>query len=101
VLEGLIVEGVSALEGDEFRIEGGKREHELWTKAAISRVVKRIEEKTNRKVSLSVGKDVLSEGGVVVVSSDERMLFDNRFSARMERMEDAMRLEVMRRVFEA
>ena len=100
VLERLVVEGVTALDGDAFRIEGGRVEKELLTKTVISGIREKIEKATNREVSLSVGKDVIEEGGLVITSSDGRMHFDNRFSARMERTEIQMRLEIAKRMFE-
>lgn len=99
VLTQLIVEGVTALEGNDFTIRVGGREKEIFTKTVISGVIQKIEKQIGRDVSLSVEKDVSDEGGAMIVSADERMHFDNRFSARMERLESRIRLEIASRLF--
>jgi V/A-type H+-transporting ATPase subunit E len=94
----MVKEGVLALDADEFRILHGNVEKQRLTKKILSEMEKELSIETGRKVKLVLSDQVLPEGGVVLISSDERMLFDNRFSARMERMEDEMRLVVMKRV---
>lgn len=101
VLEQFVAEGVSALDGDAFRIEAGEREGRLLTKAVMAGIVRRIEESARRTVSLSLGEKTLTEGGVVIVAADGRTHFDNRFSARMARQRDRMRLEIAKRLFES
>ena len=99
-LEKLLVEGVIALEGSAFSLKAGEVERKHLTKKRLEQIQEKIETQSGRKVVLKVAEDTLDEGGVVVVSSDGRMFFDNRFSARMDRMEAELRLEVVKRVME-
>lgn len=100
VIEGFIVEGVTALDGDTFRVEGGDVERKLLTKTVMSELCKTIEKTTKRKVSIAAGEETLPDAGVVIASADGRMRFDNRFATRMDRMESRLRLEIAKRMFE-
>lgn len=97
-LKKLAIEGVLALDAETIRILSGNVERELLTKKMLSEVEKEVHQQTGREVKLVRSDQVLPEGGVVLVSSDERMLFDNRFSARMKRIQHRMRLEIVKRV---
>lgn len=97
-LKKLVIEGVLALDAGTIRILSGNVERKLLTKKLLSEVKKEVHQRTGREVKLMRSDQVLQEGGVVLVSSDDRMLFDNRFSARMQRMQHQMRLEVVKRV---
>lgn len=97
-LKRLVLEGVVALEGDAFSLVMGDVEKRIMTKKTLDETVRMIEESAGKKVRLTPLKRKLPEAGIVVVSSDERMLFDNRIATRIERMKDEIRLEVMNRV---
>ena len=97
-LKKLVIEGVLALDAKSIRILSGNVERKLLTEKMLSEVKKEVHHHTGREVKLVRSDQVLPEGGVVLVSSDERMLFDHRFSARMRRIQNEMRLEVVKRV---
>jgi vacuolar-type H+-ATPase subunit E/Vma4 len=81
-----------------MRVLSGATEKKLLSEATVKQIIGEIQKRTGRKTKLSVADQSLPEGGVVLISEDERMLFDNRFSARMQRMQSQMRLEAMKRV---
>lgn len=97
-LKELVVEGVTAIDAERIRVLSGDVEKKLLSEATVKQVIGEIQKRTGRKTSLSVADQSLPEGGVVLISEDERMLFDNRFSARMQRIQSQMRLEAMKRV---
>lgn len=99
-LKKLVIEGAQALDAQEIRIMPGDVEKKLLTNKVLSQVEKEILKQLGRSVKLTVSDQALPEGGVVLVTSDERMLFDNRFSARMKRMKNEMRLEAVKRVMD-
>jgi len=100
-LQKLVIEGILALDTDTIQILSGDVEKKLLGhKGVITKIENNVRERIGRKIKLNLSKRVLPEGGVVLVSSDERMLFDNRFPARMKRMKNEMRLEAVKRVME-
>lgn len=96
LLTGLIIEGALALEGDSLVLGCGETEQKILTKDRLKIAETRIASETGRDVSLAISEPVVDQGGVLVVADDGRMRFNNRFSARMARMENEMRLEVAR-----
>ena len=99
-LKKLLMEGVLALDAEALRILAGEIEKKLLTRKVLSEIEKELASKKGKTVTLSLSDETLTEGGVVLVSSDGRTKFDNRFSTRMERMKDEMRLFAMKRVIE-
>ena len=97
-LKELVIEGATAIDAERMRVLSGTTEKKLLSEATVKQIIGEIQKRTGRKTKLSIADQALPEGGVVMVSDDERMLFDNRFSARMQRMQSQMRLEAMKRV---
>jgi len=100
-LKKLLMEGVLALDAEALRILAGEIEKKLLTRKVLSEIEKEMASKKGKTVTLSLSDETLTEGGVVLVSSDGRTKFDNRFSTRMERMKDEMRVFAMKRVIES
>ena len=99
-LKKLVIEGVLALDTDKIRILTGDIEKKRLSDATLAQIKREVKKQTGRAVSLSVADQVLPESGVVMVSADERMLFDNRFYTRMRRLQNVLRLEAIKRVME-
>jgi V/A-type H+-transporting ATPase subunit E len=97
-LKKFIIEGILALDTDKIRILSGDVEKKRLNDAMIAQIKKDVKKQTGRTVLFTVADQVLPESGVVIVSADERMLFDNRFSTRMRRLENTLRLEAIKRV---
>jgi len=96
----LVIEGIQALDSDKIEIIPGKVEKQLLK----NNVLKEIEKEAKSiglKIHLAMSDEILSEGGVVLRSLNGRMRFDNRFSTRIKRVEETMRLKVMKTVFGA
>ncbi|MBN2029653.1 hypothetical protein JW824_05355 [bacterium] len=99
-LKKLIIEGILALDGNEIKILPGEKERKILTGAFITQLEKTVQKEYQKKAKLALMKQSLPEGGVVLVTDDEKMRFDNRFSTRMKRLQNAMRLESMKRMLE-
>jgi V/A-type H+-transporting ATPase subunit E len=97
-LKKFIVEGILAFDTDKIRVLPGDVEKKRLNDAMVAQIKKDVKKQTGRTISLSIADQVLPEGGVVMVSADERMLFDNRFSTRIRRLENTLRLEAIKRV---
>ena len=96
----LIIEGILALGVDEIRILPGEIEKKQLSRDVLYKIADRIKKQTGREVVLTLADQVLPDAGVVLVSADERMLFDNRFKTRMQRMKNEMRLTAVKRILE-
>jgi len=99
-LKKLVLEGIVALGGGKLIILPGEVEKKLLTKKVLSQIEKEAHEKHGGKIVLSLSDQILTEGGVVLETSDGKTRFDNRFSARIKRIENDMRLVAVRRVME-
>ncbi len=99
-LKKLIIEGVLALDGNEIKILPGDKERKILTGAFITQFEKTVQKEYQKKVKLTLMKQSLPEGGVVLVTGDEKMRFDNRFSTRMKRLQNTMRLEAVKRMLD-
>jgi len=97
-LKKFVIEGILALDTDKIRILSGDVEKKCLNNAMVTQIKKDVKKQTGRTVSLTVAEQVLPESGVVMVSADERILFDNRFSTRMRRLRNTLRLEAIKRV---
>ena len=93
----LIVDGISALDGDEFELVYPKN---VKTQVTAANATSAIEKEIGRKAKISISKDtVRSEGGVVVRTSDAERWVDNTIEARMERLEADIRYAINKVLF--
>ncbi len=99
-LKRLVAEGMTALDAEIIQVLGGDVERALLQRDFIKEIEKDVLTRTGREIKLKVSERILPEGGVVLVSSDEKMLFDNRLTTRMQRMRNQMRLKAVKRVME-
>jgi V/A-type H+-transporting ATPase subunit E len=95
-----LMEGILALDTEKVQVIPGEVEKRLLTKAVLSQVEKEASKK-GRKVKLSVSDQKLSESGLIMVSEDGRTRFDNRFSVRIKRLQDTIRLLVVKELLES
>jgi V/A-type H+-transporting ATPase subunit E len=98
-LETAVIEGALALGFENLRILAGEIEQKLLSKSFLDRIVKQLDQE-GRKVILSLSDEKIDEGGVIVTSEDGRARFDNRFSARIRRNQDEMRLLAIKKITE-
>ncbi len=96
-LDRMILEGVMALDASEIHLIPGKIEKTLLTSDRL-RILEKKAESLGKKVRLQLLPDTLSEGGIILRSSDERQLFDNRFTSRMRRFRDRLYQEIMKKL---
>lgn len=99
-LKRLVAEGMTALDAEIIQVLGGDVERALLQRDFIKEIEKDVLTRTGREIKLKVSERILPEGGVVLVSSDEKMLFDNRLTTRMQRMRNQMRLKAVKRVMD-
>lgn len=93
------LEGMNAVESDSVILICGKKEADILNGAAMKAILGGMKKETGRTVHASIETSDTKEGGILVLSSDRRVRFDNRFPARLRRMEQEIRLEVAKTVF--
>lgn len=96
-LDRMVLEGVLAIDSAEIHILGGEIEKKLLSSNRL-RVLEKKAESLGKKVQLKLLPETLSEGGVLLRSSDQRQLFDNRFQSRMRRFRDRLYQEAMKKL---
>ncbi len=96
-LETAVIEGALALGFENLSILTGDVERKLLSKQSLNRIVKQLDQE-GRKVKLLLSDEKIDEGGVIVASQDGRARFDNRFSARIRRNLDEMRLLAIKKI---
>ncbi|NQT24744.1 hypothetical protein HQ585_05275 [candidate division KSB1 bacterium] len=99
VLVQFILEGMNAIESDEVILVCGSKEAELLDDMTVKEILSQMEKETGRTIHAQIEKANEQDGGVLILSADRRIRFDNRFSARLRRMDQAIRLEAMQTVF--
>ncbi len=99
-LKELIIEGVLALDGNKIKILSGDKERKILSDTFLTQIEKMVQKEYKKKIKLAVMKHSLPEGGVVLVTDDEKMRFDNRFSTRMKRLQNELRLEAVKRMLD-
>lgn len=98
LLQKLVAEGILAINVESVRVLPGKIEKSLLTEKMLSQIKKDVQSSTGWSPEIVVAERPLPDTGVVIVSSDERMLFDNRFKTRIQRNQNEMRLEAVKRI---
>ncbi|MBN2104012.1 hypothetical protein JW835_08245 [bacterium] len=93
-----IIEAVTALKTEQIQLMAGPVEKKLLKKEFIKESEKIIQMKKKIKVTLTIMQDTLDDGGIVAVSKDGRMRYDNSFSAQIKRHEHDIRLMIVQDV---
>jgi len=98
----LAAEAVSAVGEPEVTLRLGKDDEGLVDTGFAARVADRIKETEGSEVKIDVKYDSsLVGGGCVAVSRQGRVVFDNTFRRRLERMRPALRSMIAREVLKA
>lgn len=100
VLEQLVIEGVLAVNDDSLHLECGDVEAKLLSPQMLQSITEKVQKETGRTIAITVSPQTGRDGGVVVAAKNGRTRFDNRFSARIKRNLDVLRLKVVQAVFE-
>ena len=98
-LKRLIQEGAMALDQETLQIQSGDAERKILHQEMLREIEKSIQKQSGKNIHLMLSDTMISDGGVVLVSSNGRTRFDNTLSARMKRMQDEMRLMAIKRIF--
>jgi len=96
VLAGLAAQAIGAMAADEVIIELCEQDRALATESWLDEVRRRV----GRPVTIDVSASHAPiDGGLIVHSADGRLLYDNSFRARLERLKPELRRELATMVF--
>ncbi len=97
-LNNLITEAAIGLNGGDLKI---KIQTGHGKYIDTSQIQQRVTQRTNTTTTLSVIEENLrSAGGAIVSNSDETILIDNTFEARLRRMREEIRTKIAKILFE-
>ena len=98
-LVNLAVEAVSAVGDAEVTLKVGTADAHIVDEAFLGEVEGRIGEDLNRAVKIVLERDPgLSGGGCIALSANGRIIFDNTFRRRLERLKPELRSVVVKEV---
>ncbi len=98
-LENLIIEGALSLKEKELVAVVSVKDFPLVDGAFVSRVEKKLSGRHLRDVRINPAPDDDSrDTGVVIKSRDGRIIFDNTFSARLQRMRTDLRVMIFKEI---
>ncbi|MFH1314478.1 MAG: V-type ATP synthase subunit E family protein [Candidatus Eisenbacteria bacterium] len=98
-LTNLAVEAISAVGGSGVVLKIGQADQNLTDDSLLAEISRRAGEQTGREIAITLEIDpALTGGGCVAVSGEGRIIFDNTFARRLERMKPALRSVIVREV---
>lgn len=95
-LEKAIIEGVKVIDTDAVDIVYSELDEKLMSDNFIQAVQKACHDKFHKNISLRFIKSDFKDIGVLVQSGDARLMYDNRFSARLKRMYDDIYMALLK-----
>ncbi len=102
ILEGLVIEGVHALEGGSFFASVDGRDAGLMKEKVAPAVREAVKKETGSAIDIEVRKlDGASLGGARVGIPGGKVIYDNTFEARMYRLRDDIRNIIFDEVFQS
>ncbi len=91
-LEKAVLEGIEVIAEDEIEVFYSYLDEAIFSEAFI----KKIEKNLDKRHKLKFTKSDFRDPGVIVDSSDGRMLYDNRFLGRLKRVYDEVYMELLK-----
>lgn len=95
-LRKMVVEGIAGLGTYEIQIQAEDREKELLSSTVLKSLEDMLTRQFGKQISLKLSDKTLSESGIVLVTGDGRMRFDNRLSTRLQNIFDSMQWTIMK-----
>jgi len=97
-LQNWIIEGVKVIESDKVDLFYSFRDEHVVNDGFIRKIENICKDTLKQSVSIKHCKSDFADPGVIVNSQDGRMMFDNRFSARLSRSYDQLYMELLKEV---
>lgn len=98
-LESAIVEGIKVIEQNNIEIYYSYLDEHLFNEAFIKNIKSSCFAVMNKDCNVKFNKSDFKDLGVIVNSAGGRMMYDNRFLARMERAKEEIYMELLKESF--
>ena len=98
-LENAIIEGVEVIEDGNIAVYYSSQDEHFFNSDFIKKIEKSCSQVLKTGCSLKFNKADFSDLGVIVNSVDGRIMYDNRFLARLERVKEKIYMELLKDSF--
>jgi len=99
-LKNLIIEAALVVDCGEIDITGASSDTDIFTQNFIAALEKELKEKYSKEISFKFSADdSLKDIGVILKSGDNRIEYENTFSARLARSYDELRVDILKEAF--
>jgi vacuolar-type H+-ATPase subunit E/Vma4 len=95
-LAGAIVEGMQVLDVAQGVVYYAAADEHIFNDGFMKKITDACRRAMNRECSLTLNKSDFKDIGVIVNSQDGRMMYDNRFDARLGRMYEDIYMELLK-----
>jgi len=95
-LEKAILEGAAVIGDSHIEVHYSALDEQIMSEGFIKRTENGASLALKKQCALKFHKDDFSDPGVIVYSADGRTMFDNRFSARLERIREEISMELLK-----
>lgn len=93
---GAVLEGIRVLDVHQVVVYYAAADAHIFTEGFAKRLTDRCSAVLGQSCEVTFNKSDFSDPGVIINSRDGRMMYDNRFSARLERMYDDIYMELLK-----
>jgi vacuolar-type H+-ATPase subunit E/Vma4 len=93
-----VVEGVRVLEVSNVAVYYAAADEHIFSEGFVKKASGLCAAALNKPCSLTLNKSDFKDLGVIINSEDGRMMYDNRFLARLERMYEDIYMELLKEV---
>jgi vacuolar-type H+-ATPase subunit E/Vma4 len=102
VLISLAVEATAAVGGSRVILRTGEDDQALMDDGTVEQIIQGVAKRTGSRITVNLESDpTLHGGGCVAASADGRVVFDNSFRRRLERMKPELRSVIAKEVLKA
>jgi vacuolar-type H+-ATPase subunit E/Vma4 len=99
-LKDLIIEASLVVDCKEMDIMGSISDTNILNRHFIDKIEKELKEKYSKDISLEfIADDTIKDIGVVLKSRDNRIEYENTFTARLSRTYDEIRIDILKEAF--
>lgn len=93
-----IKEGIDVIDTEKIEVSYSQTDEKIFMPAFIHEIEEFCNKGKEKQTIISFKKENFSDAGVVIMSSDKKIIYDNRFSTRLNRMKESLQKEILKEV---
>lgn len=99
-LKNLVIEGALVIDYKEIEIIANSLDANIFSETFMDGIRNELKNKYSRDISFEIKSDGrIKDIGVILKSKDKRIEYDNTFSARVNRVYDQIRIDILTQIF--